>query len=825
MVLPIESILSKVSAVLKEENRLILTAAPGSGKTTRIPLALLEEPWLKGRRIVILEPRRLATRSAAGFMAGLLGEKPGGTIGYLMRQETKVSAKTRIEIMTEGILTRKLQADPALEDVGIVIFDEFHERSIHADLGLALCLQAQELLRPDLRIMVMSATMETDKIAKLLGTQVLEGSGQSYAVETVYLERELTGDWLEVLTGTIVKALNEQSGDILAFLPGAPEIRRAANVLRNSTPQNVVIAPLYSALSASQQEFALLPAAANQRKVVLATSIAETSLTVEGVRVVIDGGLMRVPSFSPRTGLTRLETVRVTKASADQRRGRAGRLAPGVCYRLWTKREELRLKTQNTPEILAADLLSLVLELAAWGVQQPSELIWLDPPHEEAFKEAKGMLKQLGALDDTGHITPHGQKMAAMGIQPRLSHMMLSAMELRLGHLACDVAALLEERDFMPRGVSADIALRLEALWDFRVNQAAAPDFDITAMRRILFSSKKYQQQLGLTQDRYEIGSLGLVLSFAYPDRIAAGKGQGRFILRSGKGVYVSKHELMANEAYLVAPDLEDKGKEARIFLAAPISEVQLRGQFPGEIRTETVVWWDGEGQMVRALYRECLDEIILKEVPLAQIPDSKAQVALIEGIKAEGLQILPWQPKDRQLQQRICFLHSFDEAWPDVSDESLLRSLAEWLGPYVQGIKRKAELGHLSLSNILLNLLSWEQRQKLAEYAPTHITVPSGQRILVDYAEPKRPVLAVRLQEMFGLCETPRLAGGKIALTLHLLSPAQRPVQITQDLAGFWENAYFAVKKDLAGRYPKHYWPDDPLAAMPTHRAKPRRQ
>jgi ATP-dependent helicase HrpB len=771
----------------------------------------------------MLEPRRLAARSAAVYMAGMLGEKAGQTVGYLMRQETKVSAKTQIEIMTEGILTRKLQADPALEDVGIVIFDEFHERSIHADLGLALCLEAQQLLRPDLRILVMSATMETARIANLLEAKVLEGSGQSYPVETVYLENYLRGDWLDAVAGTVLKALDEQIGDILVFLPGAGEIRHLGKMLSQSISTNTIIAPLYSALSQAEQEFALRPAGSGQRKVVLATSIAETSLTVEGVRVVIDGGFMRVPCFSPGTGLTRLETVKVTRASADQRRGRAGRLQAGVCYRLWTKNEELRLKAQNIPEILAADLLSLVLELAVWGVQDPAELVWLDCPDTASFKEAQDTLKKLDALDETGHITAHGQMMASLGVQPRLSHMMLAATELGLGRLACDLAALLEERDFMPRGASADICLRLETLCEFTTNSTPS-NLDISRMQRILRSSRQYQQKLGLTKESYDTKNAGLVLSFAYPDRLAAGKGQGHFIVRSGKGIYVPENELLANEAYLVAADLEDKTRESRVFLAAPISEPALRQRFAADIRTENVVWWDSESQMVRAISRETLDEIILKETLLARIPDSEAAAALLEGIKGQGLNILPWHPKDRQLQQRICFLHAFDKNWPDVSDEILRASLDEWLEPYVQGMKRKADLQELSMSNILLNLLSWEQRQKISDYAPTHIVVPSGQRIPVDYTEPQRPILSVRLQEMFGLRETPRIAGGKIALTIHLLSPAQRPVQVTQDLAGFWENTYFAVKKDLAGRYPKHYWPDDPLSAQPTHRAKPRK-
>jgi ATP-dependent helicase HrpB len=813
--LPIETILPELLAVLQTEDKLILTAAPGSGKTTRIPLALLDEPWLKGRSIVVLEPRRLAARSAASYMAGLLGEKAGQTVGYIMRQEARISNATKIKIITEGILTRKLQEDPALEDVGIVIFDEFHERSIHADLGLALCLEAQALFRPDLRIVVMSATMDTEPLKGLMGAKALKGEGQAYPVETIYLDNLLRGDLLEAVASTVLQALHEQTGDILVFLPGAGEIRRTEKILRQSA-LNIMITPLYSALPLTEQQAALLPAPTGQRKVILATSIAETSLTVEGVRVVVDSGLMRVPRYFPGTGLTRLETVRVTKASADQRRGRAGRLGPGICYRLWTKNEDLRLTAQNTPEILAVDLLPLALELALWGVQDLQELGWLDLPDKAAYCEAREMLKTLGALDSKGHITVHGQQMAAMGAQPRLAHMMLSAKELGHGRVAADLAALLEERDIIEgRGVP-DITLRLEAL--------RGGAHDSATIRRVRQISRQYQERLGLTEEEsYDIDSAGLVLSFAYPDRLAANKGQGRFLLRSGKGVYLSENQLIAYEPYLVVPDLEDKNRESRIFLAAPISEAELRERFIAEILSENIVWWDSDSQLVRGLCRETLGEIVLKETPLTRLSDSEGAAALLAGIKKDGLKLLSWHPKDRQLQQRICFLHAIDNTWPDVSDEFLLTSLDEWLAPYVQGLKRQTDLQRLSLSELLLNLLSWEQRQKLADYAPTHIVVPSGQRIPINYTEPTRPILAVRLQEMFGLSDTPRIAGGKIALTLHLLSPAQRPVQVTQDLAGFWQSTYFAVKKDLAGRYPKHYWPDDPLSAAPTHRAKPR--
>lgn len=816
--LPIETLLPEVLGALKSENKLILTAPPGSGKTTRIPLALLNEPWLRGRRIVMLEPRRLAARSAASYMAALLNEKAGETVGYIMRQETKVSHKTKIEIMTEGILTRKLQADPALEDVGLVIFDEFHERSIHADLGLALSLEAQEVFRTDLRILVMSATMATEGIAKMLGARVLEGSGQCYPVETIYLDSPLRGDWLEALADTVQRALCEQAGDILVFLPGAGEIRRAAKIIQQYA-HNVIVVPLFSALSMAEQQSALQPAKAGQRKVVLATSIAETSLTVEGVRVVVDGGLMRMPRYFPGTGLTRLETIKVTKASADQRRGRAGRLAPGACYRLWTRNEDLRLKSENTPEILAADLLSLALELARWGIKDPSELKWLDSPDKEAYSQARKILKSLGALDAKGLITPYGQKMALFGTQPRLAHMMLSAKKLGFGHLACDLAALLEERDIMTNQ-SADIAVRLEAL-----QGKGARTADSERVRRVLFISRQYQKRLGVTEkDSYNIDFAGVVLSFAYPDRIAAGKGQGRFVLLNGKGAYLSQNELMANEDFLVVVDLEDKTSESRIFLAAAISQAEIWQLFKNDILSGNIVWWDKESQMVRGICREALGQIVLKETPLSHIPDNECREALLEGVRIEGLKLLSWQQKDLQLQQRICFLHAIDQSWPDVSDEVLLTSLDEWLGPYASGMKRKTDLARLSVSELLLNLLSWDKRQKLPEYAPTHFLAPSGQRIPIDYTEPDRPILAVRLQEMFGLCETPRIAGGKVPLTLKLLSPAMRPMQVTQDLAGFWENTYFAVKKDLAGRYPKHYWPDNPLAAQPTHRAKPRK-
>ncbi|MFD2170391.1 ATP-dependent helicase HrpB [Tumebacillus lipolyticus] len=811
--LPIDTVLPALSESLRTRQNAVLVAAPGAGKTTRVPLALLDEPWLLGKKIVMLEPRRLAARSAAAYMARQLGESVGETVGYRVRMDARVGPKTRIEVITEGVLTRMLQDDPALEEVGIVIFDEFHERNLHGDLGLALCLQSQGLLREELRILVMSATLEAGAVAKLLGeAPILISEGRSFPVETRYLSRRAEGRIEQLVARTIKAALAQEEGDLLVFLPGTGEIRRVEASLREmGLGAGVRVAPLHGSLLREEQDAAIAPSAAGERKVVLATSIAETSLTVEGVRVVIDSGLMRVPRFSPRTGMSHLQTIAVSRASADQRRGRAGRVAPGICYRLWAEQEDARLAAQSTPEIYEADLAPLALELAVWGVRDPAELDWLDTPPRAAFAQARELLVQLGALEADGALTAHGKRLAAIGLHPRLAQMMLAGERLQLGGLACELAALLSERDALSEP-SADLRLRVEALRAGQVD------------RRIIAEANRWKRTLSLAPDvREEVDCSGLLLAFAFPDRIAQRRGNGRYLLRNGRGAAFAQEQPLAFHSYLVAAELDDRGTDSRIFLAAPVEEGQIIEHFGEQIEVERLVEWDRSSKAVRARKRERLGAMLLKEVPLASPSAEETLDALLSGIAEEGLDLLPWTKASRQLQQRIAFLHHHRADWPDVSHKALIETLPDWLAPHLYGMKSREELQRLQMVTLLEAMLSWEQRQELERAAPTHLTVPSGSRILIDYADVEAPVLAVRLQELFGLRETPHIAGGKVALTLHLLSPAHRPVQVTRDLASFWQHAYFEVKKDLKGRYPKHYWPDDPHSALPTHRAKPR--
>jgi ATP-dependent helicase HrpB len=837
--LPIESKLLTLKNRFETSQNVVLVAPPGSGKTTRVPLALLDAPWLDGKRILMLEPRRLAARAAAKYMASQLGEQVGETVGYRVRLDTRVGQKTRVEVITEGVLTRLLQADPALEGVGLVIFDEFHERSLQADVGLALSLQSQDLLREDLRLLVMSATLDAEAVAQLMGdAPIVKSDGSHFPVETRFLPRRTEERIESVVARTVAEALESTEGDILVFLPGVGEIRRVeARIAEMKWGRDVRVAPLYGNLSQEEQDLAIAPSQPGVRKIVLSTSIAETSLTVEGVKVVIDSGLMRVPRFSPRTGMTRLETVAVTRSSADQRRGRAGRLGPGVCYRLWTEFEDGRLAAHGKPEILETDLAPLALELAAWGVSDPEELAWLDPPPVAAYQQARDLLHQLGAIGEKGAITPHGRQMAELGMHPRLAHMILKAMPLGYGSVACELAALLNERDIFQGehvGPNSDLRVRMEALHRVRdaKGSGAAIDFgtnvnvNLVACRRVLTEASHWKRTLGIQcGNAEEVEACGLLLAFAYPDRIAQRRADGRYLLRNGRGAAFLKKEALANEPYLVAAEVDDQGTESRIFLAVAVALRDLEQHVGDQIVEETQVVWEHALQAVRARKRKRLGALILKDAPLADPNAEETVRALCRGIQEEGMGILPWKKAARQLQHRLHFMHAFsgDEAWPDVSDEALIATLEDWLAPHLYGMKCRADLQSLNMVGILEAMLTWDQRRELDEHAPTHIVVPSGSRIPVDYSDPAAPVLAVRLQEMFGLQETPRIAKRRVPLTLHLLSPAQRPVQVTRDLANFWQNTYFEVRKDLRGRYPKHHWPDDPLEAMPTNRAKPR--
>jgi ATP-dependent helicase HrpB len=804
---------------------------------------LLDEPWLAGKRIVMLEPRRLATRAAARRMADTLGQQIGATVGYRMRMDTRVGPTTRIEVVTEGVLTRFLQSDPTLEGVGLVIFDEFHERSLHADIGLALTLQAKALLRDDLRILVMSATLDGEAVARLLGAApLITSEGRDFPVETRHLERRPDARLESAVAGAVRTALARDRGDILVFLPGAGEIRRTQELLEASGLEPAVrVAPLYGNLPQPAQDLAIEASPRGLRKVVLATSIAETSLTIEGIGVVIDGGLSRVPRFSPRTGMTRLETVRVSRASADQRRGRAGRLGPGVCYRLWPEHEQHHLLSQAPPEILDADLAPLALELAAAGVTDPLTLAWLDAPPAAAFSQARELLFELDALDARHAITAHGRRMAELSLHPRLAHMVLRGKSLELGASACELAALLAERDlfrFEGNASDADVRLRLalvrseakgaEARQQFTPQSAARSpsSVDSETLRRVRAEAEQLMRQLRIPREDRDEEAAGLLLAFAYPDRIAQQRhGQpGRFLLRNGLGAAFPSPQSLSASELLVAAEVDGQRPESRIFLAAPLTLVELEDHFGSQIESETIVAWDREAQTVVTRRRERLGALVLRDAPLRDADPDAVAAALLDGVAEEGPAVLPWTDAARALQARLLFARRLDAAWPDVSDAALAASLHEWLAPHVRGMRRRDDLRRLDLSAMLLGMLDWRQRAAIDEIAPTHVTVPSGSRIPIDYGDPASPVLAVRLQEMFGLTETPAVARGSVPLTLHLLSPARRPVQVTRDLAGFWRSTYFQVRKDLKGRYPKHYWPDDPLEAEPTHRAKRRR-
>lgn len=819
--LPIDHALPRLRDVLRHRRAAVLQAPPGAGKTTGVPIALVDEPWLEGRVIVMLEPRRLAARAAARRMAVLLGERPGETVGYRVRHESVSGPATRILVVTEGVLTRMLQGDPALERFGLVVFDEFHERSIHADLGLALTIHSQSILREDLRILVMSATLEGAPVAALLGgAPIVSSEGHSHPVAVRYRARR-PGARLEAEVASAVReALLAEAGDVLVFLPGAGEIRRVASLLGGIGAE---VIPLHGNLSPEQQDRAILPSRPGARKVVLATSIAETSLTIEGVRVVIDSGLSRVPRYSPRIGMTRLATVRVSSASAEQRRGRAGRLAPGVCYRLWSPQEDAALAPRSAPEILEADLAPLALDLVAAGVSDPSELRWLDPPPGAAFAEARSLLGQLGALDAAGRLTRHGAAMTRFALHPRLSHMVLQGTGLGERAQACEIAALLTERDLLRRseGVpEADIRTRLDLLRGTVVRA----EVNREALRRARAEASACRRAAGGEVGAGEGAGVGRLLAMAYPDRVAQRRAgsSGRFLLRNGLGAFLDPQGL-SREDYLVACELDGRLPESRILLAAAISLEEIRDLFQADIETEDLIAWDRQAGAVVASRRERLGAIALRETRISRPDRDKVAEALLRGVRDEGLQVLPWSDGARRTRARITFVRSLESGWPDLSDARLAATLDQWFGPRIRGLSRLTELEKVDLSAALLDLLSWEQRAALERLAPTHLLVPSGSRVPVEYGDPAGPVLAVRLQELFGQTETPKVGGGAVPVTLHLLSPAGRPVQVTRDLAGFWRSTYFDVRKDLKGRYPKHHWPDDPLVAEPTSRAKRR--
>ena len=838
MTLPIDAVVPQLAAALGAHTSAVLQAPPGAGKTTGVPPALLNAVWLGGQRILMLEPRRLATRAAARRMAQLRGEGVGDTVGFRVRGETRVGRATRIEVVTEGILTRLLQRDPSLDGIGLVIFDEFHERSLDADLALALTLETRDVLRPELRILVMSATLDGARVAKLLGdAPIVTSEGRTYPVETRYVERRADLRIEDAVVAVVRRAIANDVGDVLVFLPGAGEIHRTHDLLASqSLPPHVKILPLHGSLSGEAQDEAVLPSRPGARKIVLATSIAETSLTIEGVRVVIDSGLSRVPRFSPRTGMTRLETVRVSQASADQRRGRAGRVTSGVCYRLWAEHEHHHLVAHSTPEMLEADLAPVALELAAAGVSDPGSLRWLDQPPAAAFAQARELLIELGALEAASgreadaRITAHGRRMAELPMHPRLAHMVAQGDALGARSMACDLAALLSERDPIRSDpgspADADVETRLALIRGGRGAGGTAASVDADALRRIRLEADRVRSSLG-SPPRAAAGdvSAGLLLAFAYPDRIGQLRAprSGRFLLRNGNGAALAGPQSLSDAAYIVAAALDGRRPESRIFLATALDLSDLETHFGDQITLDQEVVWDARERAVLARERERLGALVLAERPLRTADPALVQDALVTGIRTEGIDALPWSDGARSLRRRLAFLHAIDPSWPDVSDAALMETLGTWLAPHLGGLRSLAEVSRVDLAGALLAQLPWDRRVAIDELAPTHIVVPSGSRIPIDYGDVAAPVLAVRLQEMFGLADTPRIARGKVPLTIHLLSPARRPVQVTRDLAGFWKTSYFEVRKEMRGRYPKHYWPDDPMAAEPTRRAKPR--
>jgi ATP-dependent helicase HrpB len=850
--LPIEEALPELRAALARHASVVLQAPPGAGKTTLVPLALLDEPWLRGRGILLLEPRRLAARAAAGRMSQLRSEGIGETVGFRIRFESRVSKTTRVEVLTEGILSRRLQHDPALEGVGLVIFDEFHERHLHADLALALALDSQRGLREDLKILVMSATLDGAAVAQLLGgVPIVSSQGRSFPVDVRYLPRDPEGRLPDVVAQAVCRALSEQEGDVLAFLPGAREIRFTQQSLEQSLKGGAVdVYPLYGDLPWEQQERAIRPGGEHgRRKVVLATPIAETSLTIDGVRAVVDSGYARVPQFDPKSGLSRLVTQRISRASADQRAGRAGRTAPGVCYRLWGESTQHGLIPQAVPEIRSADLVPLALELAAWGVQDATRLAWLDPPPTAALVQARELLTELDALDEQGRITDAGRAMAQLPLHPRLAHMLRRAEGMRHGSLACDIAALISERDIFLGDArrSCDLAERVEALRAFRARVRKADQaraVDATACARVEQAAHQYRRLINVQDEAagFDSDDVGRLLALAYPDRIAMQRApnETRYLLANGRGARLPEGEMRLRQPFLVVASAESdsqgraaaaRGKspgagsdmEGVIYLAAQISLATLHQLFSGHVRDEQVVRWDHAQQIVVARREQRLGALVLDSAVLQRADPEKLRAAMLEGIRRMGIDALPWTHEARQWQARVLCMRQWfpEEGWPDVSDAALSDTLSVWLGPYLDGITRREHLTRVDLLSVLKNRLEWKQAQALNADVPTHLSVPSGSHLRLEYVPGESPVLAVKLQEMFGLADTPRIARGRVPVTLHLLSPARRPIQVTQDLRGFWERTYAEVKKELKGRYPKHPWPDDPWNAVPTARAR----
>lgn len=826
---PISTLLPQIQTTLEHGTRLVLEAPPGAGKTTQVPLALLDAPWLEGRKIIMLEPRRVAARSAAQFMARQRGEDVGETVGYRIRFENRISARTRIEVVTEGILTRMLQDDPLLEGVGALLFDEFHERHLAADLGLALALDVQSQLREDLRIVVMSATLDGERLAQFLDAPRLSSEGRSFPVTVAHFPARRDEALEPQARRAVEQALAEHPGDVLVFLPGQREITRVQTALQAVLDPAVQVLPLHGELPVDQQSQVLQPDPGGRRRVVLATNVAESSVTLPGVRVVIDAGLAREPRYDPNSGFARLDVVNIAQASADQRAGRAGRVAEGWAWRLWPQSQ--RLEAQRRPEIAQVELASLALELAAWG---SDDLRFVDTPPAGALAAARELLQRLGALSDSGTLTPLGRRMLTLGTHPRLAAMLMAAGTGIEQALACDLAALVEARDPLRQGGDA-LAARWRALAAFRQGRVP-PDANRGGLATIDAASKQWRRRLrcdAAPPSSVEAHQLGDLLAHAFPDRIAARHPTDplRYLLANGRSARLFDPSDLRGEPWLVAVELRYEARDALLLRAAPVDENRLRRDFPDRFKQEDVVRWDGEKRALVARRETRFDRIVLDSRSAGRVDPAHAAQALTEAVAELGLDALPWTEGLRQWQARVLAVRAWmpELELPDVSDAALLATLPTWLTPAFNGRTRLDALDESTLGEALKSPLPWAQRQLIDRHAPVRITVPSGMERPIHYAldadgvTPQAPVLAVKLQELFGLSDTPRIADGRIPLTLHLLSPSGRPLQVTQDLRNFWANTYAEVKKEMKGRYPKHPWPDDPWTATATHRAKPR--
>lgn len=812
---PVLDILQQLREKLSSHPIVILQAPPGAGKSTVLPLHLLHEEWLGEKKMIMLEPRRLAAKSVAERLADLLSESAGSTVGYRVRFDTRVSDRTRIEVVTEGILTRIIQSDNSLEEVGLLIFDEFHERSLHADLALALSLQVQQVLRSDLRILIMSATLDGEHLSSVLnGAPIVTSSGRQFPIEYNYVQQESDTPIASKMSVAIRKALRDDKGDILAFLPGAGEISRTQQLLEEDGVA-AIVHPLFGDLPFRQQQEAIMPRADGQRKVVLATSIAETSLTIEGIRIVIDSGMARVPRFDPRSGLTRLETVRVTKDAADQRAGRAGRLGPGICYRLWTEGTQRNLIAQRNPEILEADLAPLLLELAQWGVKDVKQLTWMTLPPAGSVSQAKELLQQLEAIDDAGAVTARGKEMLRLPTHPRIAHLLLSSVDFKLESLASDVAALLEERDPLSKESGSDLSLRIDALRKWRAGERVIADRNV--LDRIEKLAANWRRILKLPQENTTAAdtAIGKLLIGAYPERIALQQGahSERYKLANGRVARLPDHDALTREKWLCIAQLDAGTKEGRIFLAAPVHDQDL-----AELaQEENVARWDDERGAVVASIERRVGSLLLSSKPSSRLDDEQRVRIILAVIRERGLGLLGWSEVQQQWQNRVLTLKALrnNEAWPDATEDALLSTLDVWLAPYLTSVSKRQELERLDLVSILAGVLPWELQSRFDGLAPLHIKVPSGSQIKVQYfADGRPPIMEVRLQEMFGLMDTPAINDGRTKVVLHLLSPGYKPVQVTQDLKSFWQTTYHEVRKELRMRYPRHHWPEDPWTA-----------